>query len=136
METRALVCEFANAIERKIDDLLSNGVVAAGIVVCRVLFAVDELLRMEKMAVRAGAHLVHARGLEIDENGAGNVLARACLGEEGVEGVVANANGLVGWHLAVRLDAVLETVEFPAAVADLDPALANVDRYNFAHFEK
>jgi len=30
---------------------------------------------------------------------------------------------LVGWHLAVRLDAVLEAEELPASIADLDAAL-------------
>jgi len=33
------------------------------------------------------------------------MLAGACLGEEGVEAVVADADGLVAGHLAIRLDA-------------------------------
>ena len=47
--------------------------------------------------------------------------------EEGVEGVIASTNGLVGRHLAIRLDAMLETEELPAGVAYLDAGLANVD---------
>ena len=55
------------------------------------------------------------------------MLAGACLREEGVEGVIATANGLVRWHLAVRLDAMLEAVELPAGVAHLATGLANMD---------
>jgi hypothetical protein len=61
------------------------------------------------------------------------VLASASLGEEGVEGIVTSANGLVGRHLAIRLDAVLEAVKLPAGVTDLATALADVDGDTFAH---
>lgn len=55
------------------------------------------------------------------------MLARAGLAEEGVEGVVSAAEGLVGGHLPVGLDAVLQAVQLPAGVADLDAGLADVD---------
>ena len=47
--------------------------------------------------------------------------------EKGVEGVVAGADGLVGGHLAVGLDAVLEAVELPARVPHLATRLPHVD---------
>ena len=50
-----------------------------------------------------------------------------CLGEEGVEGVVAGADGLVGGHLAVGLDAMFEAIKFPARVPDLATGLTDVD---------
>ena len=46
--------------------------------------------------------------------------------EEGVEAVISSPDSLVAGHLAIRLDAVLQTVEFPAGVANLDPGLADV----------
>ena len=49
------------------------------------------------------------------------------LGEESVETVVSGSDGLVGGHLAIRLDAVLEAVELPAGVAHLATGLANMD---------
>lgn len=55
------------------------------------------------------------------------MLASACLTEEGVEGVVSPSNGLVTWHLAIRLDAMFQAVELPAGIADLDTSLADVD---------
>ena len=53
----------------------------------------------------------------------GDVLAGTGLGEEGVEGVVFAPDSLVGGHLAVGMDAVLEAVELPAGVAHLAPGL-------------
>lgn len=38
---------------------------------------------------------------------------------------------LVAGHLAIRLDAMLKTVELPAGVPHLDARLANVDRDAF-----
>ena len=49
------------------------------------------------------------------------------LGKEGVERVVGDADGLVGGHLPVGLDAMLEAIKFPARVPDLATSLTNVD---------
>ena len=54
------------------------------------------------------------------------MLAGSGLGEEGGEGVIA-AHELVGGHVAIGLDAVLEAVELPAGISDLATGLANVD---------
>ena len=56
------------------------------------------------------------------------MLSSSSLAKEGVEGVISAADGLVGRHLAVRLDTVLETVELPAGISDLDTGLSSVDR--------
>jgi hypothetical protein len=55
------------------------------------------------------------------------VLAGTRLAEEGVEGIVAAADGLVRGHLTVWLDAVLKAVELPAGISDLDTGLADVN---------
>ena len=106
-------------------------------------------------AGEGGANLVNHGGLEVEEDAAGDVLASAGLGEEGVERIIAAADGLVGGHLAVGLDAVLKAVELPAGwregsgsnarhagvmrgsartIPGLDTSLADVDGDNFAHF--
>ena len=72
-------------------------------------------------------------GLEVNEDSAGHVLAGAGLAEEGVEGVVTPTDGLVGGHLAVRLDTVLQTVQLPAGIADLDSGLSHVDGDDFTY---
>ena len=53
--------------------------------------------------------------------------------EERVEGVVSSSDGLVGWHLTVRLDTVLQAVQFPAGIAHLDASLADMNGDYFAH---
>ena len=65
-------------------------------------------------------------GLQVDEDGTGHVLSSASLAEEGVEGVVATSDGLVTGHLAIRLDSVLQAVQLPAGVSDLDSGLSDV----------
>ena len=47
------------------------------------------------------------------------MFAGSGLGEEGVERVVPAPDGLVGRHLAIRLDAMLQTVQLPAGIAHL-----------------
>ena len=63
------------------------------------------------------------------------MLAGARLREEGVEGVVAAADGLVRGHLPVRLDTVLEAEKLPAGVTHLATALANHDGEALTHCE-
>ena len=54
------------------------------------------------------------------------MFAGAGLAEEGVERVIATSDGLVAGHLAIGLDSMLEAVQLPACVTDLDTSLANV----------
>jgi hypothetical protein len=63
------------------------------------------------------------------------VLASTSLGEKGVERVIAASHGLVGGHLAIGLDPVLEAVQLPASITGLDTGLTDVDRKAFTHFE-
>ena len=88
---------------------------------------------MEELSVGSGPDLVDDGGLKIEEDAPGDVLASTSLGKEGVESVVATTDGLVGGHLAVRLDAVLEAEELPAGITDLDTSLTDVNRNNFSH---
>ena len=73
---------------------------------------------MEELAVGARPHLVDDGRLEVDCTG--YVLSCAHLLEEGVERVVAAADGLVARHLTVGLDAVLEAVLLSNVVAVLE----------------
>lgn len=64
---------------------------------------------------------------QIYKDGPGNVLASSRLAEEGIEAVVSSSEGLVGRHLSIRLYAVLQAVQLPASVANLDAGLTDVD---------
>ena len=135
LETSALIGELSDSVEAEINNLLTDGVVTTGEVVSGVFLTRDELLWVEELSVGAGSDLIDDGWLEIEEDSAGDVLASTSLGEEGVESVVATTDGLVGRHLTVWLDTVLEAEELPAGVSDLDTGLTDVDRNNFSHFD-
>jgi len=133
LETSALIGELADSVEAEIDDLTSDGVMSSGEVVSGIFLSGDELLGVEKLSVGSGSDLIDNGGLKIEEDGSGNVLTGTSLGEEGVESVVTTSDGLIGRHLTVRLDSVLEAVKLPAGVTDLDTGLSDVDGNNFSH---
>jgi len=66
-------------------------------------------------------------GLQVHEHGSGDVLPSSGLTEEGVEGVVSPGDGLVVGLLSIGLDGVLQAVELPACIANLDTGLTHVD---------
>jgi hypothetical protein len=55
------------------------------------------------------------------------VLSSSSLREEGVESIISSTDGLIGGHLTVRLDTVLEAEELPAGVTNLDTGLSDMD---------
>merc|ERR1719422_287602 len=91
---------------------------------------------MEELPIGASAHLIHHSWLQVDENSTGHVLACPGLAEEGVESVVAASNGLVTWHLSVRLNAMLQAEQFPTRIANLDAGLTEVDAEDLTHFDR
>ena len=93
---------------------------------------------MEELSVGSGSDLIDNGWLEIEEDGSWDVLASTSLGEEGVESVVTTTDGLIGWHLTIWLNSVLEAEKLPAGVTNLDTGLTDVDRNDFSHdgFEK
>jgi hypothetical protein len=107
---RATHQNTSDLIQSTIQDLLANGVVAARVVVGRILLAADQQLRVEKLSVVAGADLIDRAGVQVDEDGAGDIFARARLGEDGVE-LAAVVEGLrVRVGTAILPEAVLEEV--------------------------
>ena len=127
LEASALVSELSDSVEAEINDFLADGIVTTGEVVGGILLAGDELLGVEQLSVGTGTNLIDDGWLEIEEDSAGNVLASTSIGEEGVKSVVTTTDSLIGWHLTVRLDTMLEAEELPAGVTDLDTGLTDVD---------
>jgi hypothetical protein len=133
LESGTVVGELPDAVEDEVNDLLSDGVVSTGVVVGGILLSGDDLLGVVQLPVGSGPDLVTDGGLEVDVDGTGDVLAGSGLGEEGVEGIITSSDSLVGGHLAVGLDAVLEAVKLPAAVSGLDTGLSHVDGDTLTH---
>lgn len=75
--------------------------------------------------------LTNDSGLQVNKDCSGDIFPSPSLTEEGGEGVVMASYGLMTWHLAIRLDAMLQTVELPTGVPHLNTSLTNVDRDAF-----
>jgi len=52
-----------------------------------------------------------------------------CAGfaEKRVEGIISSADGFVARHLAIRLNAMLQAVQLPTSISNLNSRLTNVD---------
>jgi hypothetical protein len=127
LETSALIGELSDSVEAEINDLLTNGVVTSGEVVGGIFLTGDELLWMEELSVGTSSDLIDDGWLEIEEDGSWDVLTSTSLGEEGVESIVTTTDRLIGWHLTIWLNTVLEAEELPAGVTNLDTGLTDVD---------
>jgi len=127
LETSALIGKLSDSVEAEINNLLTNGVMSSGEVVGGILFTRDELLWMEELSIGSGSNLINDGWLEIEEDASWDVLSSSGLGEEGVESIITTTDGLVGWHLTIWLDTVLEAEELPAGVTNLDTSLTDVD---------
>ena len=58
LQSSALVSKFPDAVKHQINEVLAHGVVTTGVIVGGILFASDQLLGVEQLAVCAGADLV------------------------------------------------------------------------------
>jgi hypothetical protein len=101
--------------------------VTTGVVVGSIFLAGDDLLGVVELTVGTSADFVAHTWLKIHIHSTGNVLASTSLREKGVEGIIASSYSLVGGHLTIGLDTVLEAVKLPAGVTSLDTALTNMN---------
>jgi len=147
LEARALISRLPDTVQHDVNDLLADGVMTARVIVGRVFFAGYQLLGMEKLFVPAHAHFICERkikrnvrrdrslrttiscltdngGFQVDEHRSRHVFAGTGLAEERVETDVVLS--LLRWHLAVRLNAMFQTIQFPASVTNLNTCLADV----------
>lgn len=128
----SLTSNAANALHDSVNHFLSNGVVATGIVVGRILLSADQQFGVEELTVRAGSDLVNGRGVKIHKDGSRNVLAIAGLGEESLERAwVADILG-VGVRAAIRAKAVFEEVAISTIVRNIVSSLSGGYRWYVA----
>lgn len=133
LESGTCVGELTDTVQDGVDDLLADSVVTASVVVGGVFLAADDLFRMVQLGVRPGTDFVTDGRFQVDEDGTGDVLPGRSLGEERVERIVGLTDGLVRGHGTIRIDAMLEAVQLPAVVSDLDTGLTEVDGDTFTH---
>jgi len=135
LESGAVVCQFTDAVQHQIDNFLSNGVVTASKIVRCIFLSRDQLLRVKELTVGSCANFINHRWFKINKDTTRHMLACTSFREECVESIITTTNGLVTWHLAIRLDAMLQTKQLPTGIANLDTALTNVDADDLTHGE-
>ena len=67
-------------------------------------------------------------GFQVYEDSTRNVFSRSSFAEKGVKGIITTADGFVARHLAIRLNSMLQAVQLPTSISNLNSGLANVDR--------
>ena len=58
LQTGTLIGELADPVQDQVDDLLTDGVVATGVVVGSIFLAGNKLLGVEELSVGAGPNLI------------------------------------------------------------------------------
>ena len=125
LKTSTLVSQFPDPVQNQIHNLLANGVVAPGVVVGGVLLAIDQLLRMVELTVGPNSGLVNDSGLQVNKDSSWNMISTTSLREEGLEGVVSES--LIRGHMTIWLDTVLQAVQLPTGVSNLDSSLSDMN---------
>ena len=125
LKSSTLVSQFPDSVQNQIHDLLANGVVAPGVVVGSILLAVDQLLGVVELTVGSNSGLVNDSGLQVNKDSSWNMFSATSFREESLEGVVSKC--LVRGHAAIRLDTVLQAVELPTGVSNLDSSLSDMN---------
>ena len=108
METSTLISEFSDSVEAKINNFLTNSVMSSSEVVSGIFFTRDQLFWVEELSVCTSSNFIDNGGFEIEEYASWDMLSGSSFTEEGVEGIITTTNGLVRWHLSIRLDTMFE----------------------------
>jgi len=134
LEAIATFSFFTDNIEDGVDELSTFGVVTLGPVVTGASLAEHEVVGAEELTEGSSADGVHGAGLEIHEDGAGDVTATGSL-------VVVDVDALkleVGVSVvrAGGVNSVFVGDDFPELGTDLVTALASLDMDDFTHDTK
>jgi len=133
LKTRTVIGQLTDAIQAQIDNFLTDSVVTTGEVVCGIFLTRDQLFRMEQLTVGSRSDFIDDGRLQIDKDGTWDVLSGTSFREKGVEGVITTTDSLIGRHLTIGLDTVLEAKQLPASITDLDTGLTDVNSDSFTH---
>ena len=131
LKTIAILGLLPDDIKNRVDQLRALSVMALGPVIAGAGLAEDEVIRPEDLAERTGSNGVHSTGLEIHEDGTGDVPATAGLVVIDVDAFELELG--IAAVLAGVVDAVLVADYLPELGADLVAALAALNVEDFSH---
>jgi hypothetical protein len=91
----------------------------------------DEVIRAEELSERSSTDRVHSTGLQVDQNGTGDILATGGFVVVDVDALELEVGiTVVG---AGRVNAVFVRDDFPELGTDLVTALTSLDMDDFSH---
>jgi hypothetical protein len=129
LKSGAVISELADAIEDRVDDLLSSSVVSTSVVVSSIFLTADDLLRVVEALVRTVTDSITDRWLQVNKDGTWDVLSASSLAEKGGEGIIRTGTGdELFLHGTIGVDSMLQAVQLPAVVTNLDTSLTKVNR--------
>mgnify|MGYP003957588509 CR=1 FL=1 len=122
---------LAADVEDGVDELSTFSVVTLGPVVASTGLSEDEVVRAEDLAVGTSANGVHGAGLQVHEDGAGNVASTSGFVEVDVDAFELEIGvSLVG---SGGINSVFVADDLPEFGADLVAALTALDTDDFTH---
>ena len=134
LETLEAVARFgflAADVEDGVDEFSAFGVVTLGPVVAGTSLAEDEVVGAEDLAVGTGADGVHGSGLQVHEDGAGNVATTGGFVEVDVDALELEIGvALVGTG---GINTVFVGDDLPELGTDLITALTGLNTNDFTH---
>jgi len=135
LKTGTVVGKLTDTVEDLVDDFLSDGVVATGVVIGGIFNSIADLVRVVKLTVGTSTNFVTDGRLKIDVHGTRNMTSVVGLAEKGGEGIVFDGFFTIFGFLqgSIRFDSMLQAVKLPAVVTSLDTGLTQVNRDTFAH---
>merc|ERR1719272_1429605 len=131
LEAIASLSFLADNIEDGIDELGSFGVMSLGPVVTGTGLSEDEVVGAEKLSERSSTDGIHGAGLEIREDGAGDVTAAGSLVVIDVDPLELEVG--VSMVRTGRVNSMFVRDDFPELGTDLVTALASLDVDDFTH---
>merc|ERR1712195_469401 len=131
LEAIASLSFLADNIEDGIDELGSFGVMSLGPVVTGTGLSEDEVVGAEKLSERSSTDGIHGAGLEIHEDGAGDVTATGSLVVIDVDPLELEVG--VSMVRTGRVNSMFVRDDFPELGTDLVTALASLDVDDFTH---
>ena len=99
---------------------------ASSKVVGNIFLAIDEFLWVEELAIKTSPHFINNSGLKIHEDSTRDVIPSTSFIKKGVKSIITSTDSLVTWHLAIKLDPMLEVVKLPTGISDLNTGLTDV----------
>ena len=125
LQSGAVVGNMTDLVEHLVDEFFAHCVMTSSVIVGGIFLARDHLLWMEQFPISSGPDFIDHIRLQIDVDRPRHIFALSRLGEEGAEARVGISGLSLFGEESIRLNPVLQAVQLPAGIGDLNTGLAD-----------